>query len=182
MCNANITTVSVITDTKKYKWTNVILRDTLNIKKSSVKSSKERRERDIAKAKHFVAPQARILIVDDTVVNLKMIRELLKKNEIKTDLAANGQDAIDMAKRKKYNMIFIDHIMPHMDGIKTMKEIQDGPNVDVPMVALTANTEVGSREFYLKAGFQDYLSKPVDGDKLEEMVEKYLLPEGVQQI
>lgn len=137
------------------------------------------------KKNHFVAPEARILIVDDTLVNLRIIRELLKRIEIKTDLAANGKDAVEMAGKKQYDIIFLDHIMPQMDGIETMKRIrrqQSDTGRDVPIIALTANAVVGSREFYLNAGFRDYLSKPVDGEQLEDIIEKYLPQELVRQI
>lgn len=137
------------------------------------------------KKNHFMAPEARILVVDDTLVNLRIIRELLKRTEIKTDLAANGQDAVEMAGKKQYDIIFVDHIMPQMDGIETMKQIrknQEETGKKVPIIALTANAVVGSRAFYLKAGFTDYLAKPVDGELLEDMIEKYLPQKLVRQI
>ncbi|MFW5630061.1 MAG: ATP-binding protein [Acetivibrio ethanolgignens] len=141
--------------------------------------------RTYIKENSFIAPEARILIVDDTLVTLRIIRELLKRTEIKSDLATNGQDALNMVKKKSYNMIFLDHVMPQMDGIETLKRIQqitDGPNVGIPVIALTANAVIGSREFYLKSGFTDYLAKPVDGEKLENMIEKYLPQQLVQKI
>ena len=134
---------------------------------------------------HFVAPSARVLIVDDTLVNLRIIRELLKRIEVKTDLAANGRDALNMVQRKKYDIIFVDHIMPEMDGIETLQKIKEMPqelNSKAPIIALTANAVVGSREFYLNAGFTDYLPKPVDAIVLENMIEKYLPQELVRQI
>lgn len=133
----------------------------------------------------FVAPDARVLIVDDTLVNLRIIRELLKRTEIKTDLAANGMDALDMVKKKDYNMIFIDHLMPEMNGIEVMKNMKESAkeqNRGVPMIALTANAVDGSREFYIEQGFTDYLAKPVDSSKLENMIRKYLPQELVRQI
>ena len=126
----------------------------------------------------FHAPDARILVVDDTEVNLTVIQNLLKMTELKIDTAMSGKDALKLAGENQYDVIFIDHMMPDMDGIETLSNIRkEGMSKDAPAVALTANAVSGAREMYLEAGFNDYLSKPVDGEKLERMLYN-LLPAG----
>ncbi|MCR5356620.1 MAG: response regulator [Lachnospiraceae bacterium] len=125
----------------------------------------------------FHAPDATILVVDDTEVNLTVIQNLLKKTKIGIDTALSGKDALKLASEKLYDVIFIDHMMPDMDGIETLNHIRDsGMSKDVPAVALTANAVSGAREMYLEAGFADYLSKPVDGERLEKLL-KNMLPD-----
>ncbi|MCR4789416.1 MAG: response regulator [Lachnospiraceae bacterium] len=123
----------------------------------------------------FHAPDACILVVDDTEMNLAVIKSLLKKTKIKIDTAESGREAISRAMIKKYDLAFIDHMMPEMDGIETlaeMKKIEDRD--DTVYVALTANAVSGARQMYLDAGFADYLPKPIDGAKLEKLILKYL--------
>ncbi|MCH4191917.1 MAG: ATP-binding protein [Butyrivibrio sp.] len=125
----------------------------------------------------FHAPQAKILVVDDTEMNLTVIRGLLKKTQLQIDTAASGKETLEKVTQKKYDLIFIDHRMPEMDGIETLHAMQalDGNlNRSVPCIALTANAIAGAREMYLSEGFHDYLSKPIDGKKLEQMLMDYL--------
>ena len=125
----------------------------------------------------FHAPQARILVVDDTEMNLTVIQGLLKRTLIRIDTAMSGAEAVKLAGNTVYDLIFIDHMMPDMDGIETLKAIHgSGMNMATPAVALTANAVSGAREMYLEAGFADYLSKPVDGEKLERML-MHMLPD-----
>ena len=96
----------------------------------------------------------------------------------------SGLEALDMIKEKKYDIIFLDHMMPDMDGIETyqnMKMLEDNPNKDTTVVMLTANAIMGAKEEYLGIGFSDYLSKPVQAPKLEAMILKYLPEELVQR-
>ncbi|MCR5670767.1 MAG: response regulator [Butyrivibrio sp.] len=126
---------------------------------------------------NFRAPDARILAVDDTRTNLTVIEGLLKKTKIRIDTAASGMEALELVKKNKYNIIFLDHRMPEMDGIQTfhaMEEMEDNLNKETPVVALTANAISGSREMYFREGFANYMSKPVDPGKLEEMILSYL--------
>jgi len=119
----------------------------------------------------FHAPDANILVVDDTEMNLRVIENLLKKTEIGIDTALSGREALTLAENKKYDVIFIDHMMPDMDGITTLSHIRkNSQNIDTPAVALTANAVSGARAMYLNAGFNDYLSKPIFGEKLERML------------
>lgn len=132
----------------------------------------------------FRAPTAKILVVDDNSMNLKVILQLLKHTMMRIDTATSGKQCLEMVSQTRYDIIFLDHMMPEMDGIQTlhaMQEMGDGPCKGVPVIALTANAIVGAREEYMKEGFSDYLSKPIVSEKLEEMIVK-LLPKQMIQI
>ncbi len=121
-------------------------------------------------------PGKEILVVDDNGMNLKVASRFLKLSDINADLAKSGQEAIDLVKTKEYDMIFLDHMMPKMDGMETlalMKEQNILPE-KTKVVALTANAIMGAKENYLNAGFDDYMSKPIDLKSLGEMLKKYL--------
>lgn len=127
----------------------------------------------------YIAPDAKILVVDDNKTNLLVFSKLLQRVKVQVDEADGGQAALNMCNDKKYDIIFLDHMMPGMDGIETLRELkehQKGLNVDTPVIALTANAISGSREFYLENGFDDYVSKPIDPKKLEKMIYD-ILPE-----
>lgn len=133
----------------------------------------------------FHAPDAKLLVVDDTEMNITVIQSLLKRTGIQIDSASSGKEAIKLAMEKAYDVIFIDHMMPDMDGIETLRAIREtGESKNSPAVALTANAISGAREMYLDAGFTDYLSKPVDGSKLERLLagllpaDKIVSPDG----
>lgn len=131
----------------------------------------------------FTAPNARILVVDDTPMNLEVFVNLLKKTLVRIDTAASGAECLTLAAKQKYDVIFLDHMMPDMNGIETLKELKalsDSPNAETPTVCLTANAVSGARETYLNAGFDDYLTKPVEPEKLEEMLIKYLPEEKLR--
>lgn len=125
----------------------------------------------------FVAPNARILVVDDNAMNLSVVEGLLKNTKIQVDLANGGEEALAKAKDIPYDIIFMDHMMPYMDGIETLKNIKmtkDSPNLNTPIIVLTANAVSGAKEMYLEQGFVDYMSKPIQGKKLEEKIVEYL--------
>ncbi len=125
----------------------------------------------------FTAPEAKILVVDDNASNLMIIRQLLKETKINIELADNGDEAIDLATTRRFDLFLLDHMMPHPDGLTVLKTIranEHGINYRTPAIVLTANAVGNSRDEYLKYGFDDYLSKPVDGLSLEQMVMKYL--------
>ncbi|MCR4611077.1 MAG: response regulator [Lachnospiraceae bacterium] len=129
----------------------------------------------------FHAPNARILVVDDTEVNLTVIQSLLKKTLVQIDTAMSGAKALELAKDNLYDVVFIDHMMPDMDGIETLKALRELEiNKDVIAIALTANAVSGARDMYIEAGFTDYLSKPVDGTKLEKMLMEKLPDDKVE--
>lgn len=142
-----------------------------------------REQQELAKPREFLkAPDANILSVDDNEMNLAVIRGLLKRTGIRLDTAISGAECMEYTRQKKYDLIFMDHMMPDPDGISTLHRIRqeaDNPNVDTPVVALTANAVAGSREEYLKAGFDEYLSKPVVVEKLEQTLQRYLPEEKV---
>ncbi len=130
----------------------------------------------------FHAPDARVLVVDDNQMNLKVAKNLLKLNGIEADLALSGYEAIDMAGKKKYDLIFLDHMMPRMDGIETLNKMRSEGVTDesTKVIALTANAVVGSRELYMEAGFDDYLTKPIDVEQLDRMLARHL-PERMRE-
>ncbi|MCR5337767.1 MAG: response regulator [Lachnospiraceae bacterium] len=129
------------------------------------------------------SPDAKILVVDDNEMNLKVVRNLLKLNGIVPDLVNSGTETIERMKQKTYDIVFLDHMMPGMDGIETLhklKEMNLVPSQTV-IIALTANAVVGARENYLKEGFTDYLSKPIELGQLVEKLKAYL-PKGLYQV
>ncbi len=130
----------------------------------------------------FTAPSARVLIVDDNEMNVAVFVSLLKDTKVRIDSAYGGDQALELSLKNKYDVIFMDHMMPSPDGIETLHKIRENennPNRDTPEIALTANAVSGSMEMYLKAGFNGYLSKPVDPLELEEAVMKNISPELV---
>lgn len=133
----------------------------------------------------FQAPDARILIVDDVKMNLDVMVGLLKTTKIQMDTALSGRICLEMIKDEKYDIIFMDHMMPELDGIETFHMIRADKthvNQDTPIIALTANAIMGVEEEYLSEGFQDYLSKPVRGGEVESMLLKYLPKEKIHLV
>ena len=125
----------------------------------------------------FRAPDARILIVDDTRMNLAVAVGLLKKTQLQIDTAASGAEAIDLTQNTRYDLILMDQRMPGMGGTEAMHCIRaqiDGANAETPFICLTADAVSGARERYLAEGFSDYLSKPIDSKALEKALIKYL--------
>ncbi|MBQ6133502.1 MAG: response regulator [Lachnospiraceae bacterium] len=123
----------------------------------------------------FTAPDARIMVVDDTEVNLTVIKNLLKKTLLQVDTAQSGKEALSLAAVHSYDAIFLDHMMPDMDGIETLHEMKKRPEVEnTVFIALTANALSGARERYIGEGFFDFLSKPVDPERLEKLLMRIL--------
>ncbi len=146
--------------------------------RSRLERSHERKEYK----EKFKAPTASILVVDDTRMNLDVIKNLLKKTSISIDTVESGQEALSCVLEKHYDIIFLDHRMPHMDGIecfKKMKEMDGNKSAGSPVIALTANAISGAREYYLTEGFSDYITKPVDPGKLDDFLIRYLPKEKV---
>ncbi len=127
---------------------------------------------------------ARILVVDDNEMNLKVAANLMKLNGIVPDLAFSGAEAIEMISKKAYDIVFLDHMMPKMDGIETLKELKNRNILPkgTKVIALTANAIVGAKETYLAAGFTDYLSKPIELPKMDALFVKYLPKEMVEYV
>ena len=125
----------------------------------------------------FHAPSARILVVDDVPLNLKVVVALLKSTLIQIDTASGGEEAVSLCERRQYDLILLDHRMPKKDGIETFRDISGhGMNTETPVIMLTANALSGADEEYKEIGFAGYLSKPVNMKALETMLIK-LLPE-----
>jgi CheY-like chemotaxis protein len=115
----------------------------------------------------FTARNARILIVDDVEINLEITRFLLEAFKVHTDIAFDGQEAIDMVAKKHYDMILMDHMMPVMDGIEATQIIRSREKDEhIPIVALTANAISGVEGMFKKEGFDGFISKPIDADNL----------------
>ena len=132
----------------------------------------------------FNAPEAQILVVDDTPMNLTVIRGLLKPTMVQVDTVLSGTACLEAVRKKPYDLIFMDQRMPEMDGVETLHALQsmsaeNNLSHDAPVVCLTANVIAGARENFLREGFTDYLSKPIDASKLEQMIERMLPPEKV---
>ena len=144
---------------------------------------RKRREQNLAqKQQTFEAPEASVLVVDDNSMNLTVFKSLLKRTKMRITTADSGSRCLELVQKERYHIIFMDHMMPEMDGIETLHEIRklsDSPNIDTPVIVLTANALSGAREGYLKEGFADFLTKPIDGDLLEQTTEKYL-PKAIQ--
>ena len=131
--------------------------------------------------KHLYAPDARLLVVDDNDMNLKVAGNLMKLNGIKPELVLSGAEALEKLKENTYDLIMLDHMMPEMDGIETLKKAKEQDLIPqgCAVIVLTANAVVGAREAYIKSGFDDYLSKPIEVKSLESILSKYLPPEKV---
>ncbi len=130
----------------------------------------------------FTAPSAHILVVDDYPMNLFVFGNLVKRTRIRTDTADGGDEALALTRREKYDVIFLDHMMPGKDGIETLNELRgeaDNPNVRTPVICLTANAVAGAKEEYMDSGFDEYLSKPIDPDLLEEILRRFIPAEKV---
>ena len=127
------------------------------------------------KQKDFVA-DAHILVVDDNEMNQRIVCDLLKRYAISADAANDGWQALKMVKEKAYDLVFMDHMMPGIDGVETMQRMREmGESYrKLPIIALTANAILGVREEMIQLGFHDYLSKPLDIFDLEKALLKYL--------
>ncbi|MCR4606016.1 MAG: response regulator [Eubacterium sp.] len=125
----------------------------------------------------FTAPEAKILVVDDVETNLKVMKNLLKDTYIRIETATSGQECLDLTETNGYDVIFLDHRMPEMDGVETlhhMRERVDDINQETPIIMLTANVVAGARENYLSEGFTDYITKPIRQAELKQMLLDYL--------
>lgn len=132
--------------------------------------------------KNFKAPKAKILIVDDCNVTLKFEEDLMRTYDIDVSIANSGEECINLVKTKKFDMIFIDHIMPYMDGIETVSKIRnlnDEYFKNVIIIALTAITSSNNFSMYIKSGFNDLLEKPLDNFKLNKILYTYLPKEYI---
>jgi len=124
----------------------------------------------------YNVPAVKVLVVDDTALNLKVISKFLEKTDAILTCASSGEEMLKLIQENRYDVIFLDHMMPNMDGVEALnlsKKLDNNMCSNVPVIALTANAIVGAKEMYLEAGFNDYLSKPVKMGDLCEMIVKY---------
>ena len=134
----------------------------------------------------FIAPDAKVLVVDDIKTNLKVAQGLMLPYKLQVDLCTGGKEAIEAVLFKHYDIIFMDHKMPDMDGVEATLLIRKMGEEDpyyekVPIIALTANAVSGTREAFLQIGFNDFISKPIDTVRLNSVLEKWI-PKGKQKI
>lgn len=130
----------------------------------------------------FTSPEGEILLVDDNRVNRRVFCGLLKQTQVKITDVGSGRECLDHIRQKHYDLIFLDHMMPEMDGMETiqkMKEMGDNLCQNTPVIMLTANAIVGAKEQYLEAGFDDFLAKPIDQTKLERLVMHWMPQEKI---
>jgi CheY-like chemotaxis protein/HPt (histidine-containing phosphotransfer) domain-containing protein len=124
----------------------------------------------------FSAPGFRVLIVDDIATNLSVASGLLSPFQMEITTCLGGREAVDLAREREFDMILIDHMMPEMDGIETARRIREisWRYYKVPLIALTANATAGAKEMFMENGFDDYLSKPIETAKLNEIMERWI--------
>ncbi len=132
--------------------------------------------------KKFIAPEANVLVVDDNLMNLKVVEGLLRPYKIKVFVATSGKECLSKLDSMRYDIIFMDHMMPEMDGVETAHKIRARSGVyfqNVPIVALTANAIGGAREMFLEEGFQEYVAKPIEMSHMERVLRKYIPEEKI---
>lgn len=125
----------------------------------------------------FIAPDAKVLVVDDNAMNLKVMARLLLPYKIKVTMAISGQEALDKLTNIDFDFIFLDHMMPEMDGVETLHKIRQKPGPyfqALPVIAFTANAIGGAREMFLAEGFNDFIAKPIELSVLERMLRRYI--------
>jgi signal transduction histidine kinase/ActR/RegA family two-component response regulator len=127
----------------------------------------------------FTAPEARILVVDDLATNLQVARGLLSLYRVKAETCMSGSEALELVQEREYDIVLMDHMMPDMDGVETTRRIRalDGEKFEsLPIIALTANSMSEMRDMFLANGFSDFLAKPIEIPKLNEMMERWISP------
>ena len=132
----------------------------------------------------FEAPEAHVLIVDDNDMNRMVSRKLLRATRVRTDVAASGRECLEKTRQTRYDVIFMDHEMPEMDGIQTLERVRNQPNglnKTTPVIALTANAGSDMNMFYVNKGFQAYLAKPIHGSLLEATLLQHLPSELIER-
>lgn len=135
--------------------------------------------------KTFIAPLAKVLVVDDNITNIKVAQGILNMYQIRVDTALSGKEALEKLEKKHYHMVFMDHMMPEMDGIETAKLIRLSNKREIRnivIIAITANAINGTREMFLKSGFQEYISKPINIASVEGVLKKFLPPDAIKYV
>ncbi|WP_051656799.1 hybrid sensor histidine kinase/response regulator [Butyrivibrio sp. AE3004] len=130
----------------------------------------------------FTSPESHILIVDDTIMNLEVIKGLLKPTQMQIDVAASGPECIEMFSKNSYDLVFLDYRMPQMNGVETLKILKENEPekaAATPIISLTANAIQGERERMIEAGFTNYLTKPVNISDMDNLLRKYLPEDAI---
>lgn len=133
----------------------------------------------------FIAPKARVLVVDDNHVNLQVVLGLMQPYKMQVITATSGREALKMLRSKDFHLVLMDHMMPELDGVETTKlirEKEDPYYKSLPVIALTANAVSGAREMYLDNGFQGYLSKPIELSALDRVLKHWLSDDLVETL
>lgn len=162
--------IEIVQKVKKYREIGEEVAKTLDTKKYRV--AKEDNKSEIVPR-----PDKRVLIVDDSKVNLIVAKGLMKPYQMKVDTANSGANAIEKVKANDYDVIFMDHMMPEMDGVDATHIIRDLPDPkykEMPIIALTANAVAGTKEMLIAEGMSDFLAKPIDNMELNKVIEKWL--------
>ncbi len=134
-------------------------------------------DRERVEVKSFVAPNAKVLAVDDNALNLAVMKGLLKSTRMQVECVSSGKECLEAVMREQFHIILLDHMMPELDGVMTlkkMKELEDNKSADAAVVVVTASYSAGVRNFYVREGFDDYISKPIDLQSLYQIILKYL--------
>ncbi len=127
--------------------------------------------------RRFIAPEAKILVVDDNLMNLKVVEGLLRKYRIRVVTATSGEEALSLVESKDFDFVFMDHMMPGMDGVECFHRIREKTGryyTQLPIIALTANAIAGSREMFLAEGFSEFVAKPIDTTILNEILHRFI--------
>lgn len=157
----------------------------INAEPIGVFSLKDSHHEEKVYKESFVVPNARVLVVDDNEMNLFVIKNLLKKTQIQIVTSLSGDEAFKLTEKEYFDVVLLDHMMPGMDGVELLNAIRSSKENKcnkVPVIVLTANALAGAKEEYLKMGFDDYISKPVDGILLESILLKYLTEQGTKNL
>ena len=134
-------------------------------------------EQHISLHNKFIAPQAKVLVVDDNAMNLKVMARLLLPYQLKVIMASGGQEALEKLNTPEFDCVFLDHMMPEMDGVETLHKIRQKPGLyyqSLPIIAFTANAIGGAREMFMAEGFNDFIAKPIELSVLERILRRYI--------
>ena len=138
-----------------------------------------------AAAKRFISPETKVLVVDDNWMNLKVIEGLLERYQIKVCTAVNGPEALEKIESKEFDFVFMDHMMPEMDGVETFHRIRNKVGSyykKLPIIAVTANAIAGSREMFMQEGFNDFIEKPIELSVLDRLLRRNIPKEKIQDV
>ena len=124
----------------------------------------------------FQAPDMKVMVVDDNDVNCMVFCQLLKRTKIQIQAVESGEKCLEYIQKEHYDLIFMDYMMPGMDGVETLHRMKTMEHrcKNTPVIMLTANALVGNKEKYLKEGFDGFLAKPIHPEELESMIQEYV--------